>query len=611
MEHDTSLGAVPCLIRESDNRKFLLSARLTTIGSSPQCGIVLSGHGVPAHVAHILFTEGSFSLAAVRRAPAIYRNRELLVKPVVLIDNDRLAIGEDVFIFRCSLPEPGTTRKPDTSPLSRFIAALSMFTKTGDGDARFELLSGIAQLLSSDGARLVAEDDEGQFTTIARFPQTSGLDRFSQRAILWAKQKGTTVLMHEGDWRETNDQQGSLEINQIGSILCRPLFEGTTIRGYLYLDKKRNQTVFSEQDREILDDVGPVFGDILALYDRSIRQQETIARLQKTQEKQETPIIFGCDAVKQAIDLAVKFSSTDSTVLITGETGTGKELFARFIHSRSNRAKRDFCAINCGALPENLIESELFGHEKGAFTGAYQKKPGLFEHASGGTIFLDEIGEMPLNLQVKLLRVLQESEITPIGSTASVHVDVRIIAATNKDLRAEVGKSRFREDLFYRVSVLEIVVPALRDRYRDALLLADYFIKKYTQRFGLQEKGLTLSAQAKLLAYRWPGNIRELENIVQKALLVAKGTLINDTDLDLPQSEGRAARDAAEGGSKSTAAGTLKEARSQAEIRCIRDALNKANGNISVAARLLDTDRKWLTKLMKLHGISGKIKDSL
>ena len=601
MALNATTQAIPRLVRESDNREYTLSDRLTTIGSSPQCKIALSGGDIPAHVAHILFAKGVFTISVISRIPPLYRNGELLSKPAILVDGDRLAVSNEIYIFKSVFANANTSQKTELSPLRRFIGALSAFTRTGDSDARFDLLSGIAQLLSSDGARLVVENEAGQFTTIARYPQTSGLDRFSQRAILWAKQQAATVLMHDSDWQTTQEEQGSLEINKIGSILCRPLFEGTTVRGYLYLDKKQDKAIFTEDDRQILDDVGPVFGDLLALYDRTMRQQETIVRLQKNLETQITPIIYECAAMQQAIDLATKFSSIDSTVLITGETGTGKELFARFIHSHGNRADRHFCAINCGALPENLIESELFGHEKGAFTGAYQKKIGLFANAHGGTVFLDEIGEMPLNLQVKLLRVLQESEFTPVGSTESVRVDVRIIAATNKDLRSEVAQGRFREDLFYRLSVLEINVPALRDRRRDSLLLTDYFIKKYTQRFGLQEKGLALTAQAKLLSYAWPGNVRQLENVVQKALLISKSSLMSETDIDLPEGN--------DSGKKSgnlpvhPLTQTLKEARVQAEIRCIREALDKANGNISVAARLLETDRKWLTKLMKLHGI--------
>lgn len=375
------------------------------------------------------------------------------------------------------------------------------FDSALESDLRFELLAAIAQLLRADAARLVIETSTGEFTTIARYPENSGLDRFSHRAILWAKQQRETVLMHDTDWDDGRESKGSLELNRIGSILCRPIFDDDTVRGYLYLDKQQEKAVFSAGDRDLLDDVGPLFGDLLALYDRTLRQRETIARLQADLEQHDTPVIFECDVMRTAIGAAAKFAATEATVLITGETGTGKELFARFVHRNSNRRNRDFCAINCGALPENLIESELFGHERGAFTGAHQKKPGLFERAQGGTVFLDEIGEMPINLQVKLLRVLQESEMVPVGSTATVKVDVRVIVATNPDLAAEVACGQFREDLFYRINVLNIAVPPLRDRHRDVLLLAE--------------------------------------------------------------------------------------------------------GNVSVAARLLDTDRKWVTKLMKLHGIGG------
>jgi transcriptional regulator with GAF, ATPase, and Fis domain len=598
MENETEMTTVPYLERESDKKIFPLSGRLTTIGSSTDCRIVLAGNGVPLHMAHILFTGGVFTLSVINRNPATLRNGTPVITPVSLSDNDKLLLGNECFHFRNTVSDKPTNSTSESSPLRRFITALSSFMRTGDSDARFELLSGIAQFLLADGARLVIENQNGEFVTFARFPQTSGLDRFSQRAILWAKQKAVTILMHDSDWQEDKDSKGSLEINSIGSILCRPLFEGKTIRGYLYLDKKRGRETFSEKDREILDDVGPVFDDLLAFYDRSTRQRETIERLQKSLELQSAPVIFECTAMQAAIELSVKFAATDSTMLVTGETGTGKELFARFIHHHSRRSGKDFCAINCGALPENLIESELFGHEKGAFTGAYQKKIGLFERADGGTVFLDEIGEMPLNLQVKLLRVLQESEINPIGSTETVRIDVRLIAATNRDLRTEVKNGRFREDLLYRLNVLEIVVPPLRDRHRDALLLTDYFIKKYAQRFGLQEKGLALQAQAKILAYSWPGNVRQLENIIQKALLVSKGNLIVDDDIHIEErAEKQNVSDAVSGQ-------TLKDARAAAELQCIKNALAKANGNVSMAARLLDVDRKWLTKLMKTYNIA-------
>ncbi|HEX3019556.1 MAG TPA: sigma 54-interacting transcriptional regulator [Chitinispirillaceae bacterium] len=597
-------GTIPSLVRQSDNFVHQLYDRLTTIGSSPQCKIIIAGANFPAHIAHIIFSAGTYSITAISRTPPVYLNGVQLLKQFALNDGDSIEIAGEVWKFSNGFSDGCSESRDELSPMRRFIGALSRFSRTGDSDARFELLAGVAQLIGSDGARLVVEEEPDNFTTIARYPQSSGLDRFSQRAIIWAKQQGVTVLMQDTDWESSRDSKGSLELNRIGSVLCRPIYEGNVARGYLYLDRQLDKSAFTENERLLLDDVGPVFGDLLVLYEKSNRQQETIARLQENLKCHDTSIIFDCEAMRQAIELALKFASTDSTVLLNGETGTGKELFARFIHQHSNRAQKDFCAINCGALPENLIESELFGHEKGAFTGAHQRKKGLFERAQGGTVFLDEIGEMPLNLQVKLLRVLQEAEIVPLGSTATLKVDVRVIAATNKDLWQQVRNGNFREDLFYRLNVLAVSVPPLRQRHRDVLLLADFFMKKYTARFGIPEKMLSLSAQAKLLKHCWPGNIRQLENVLQKALLISKGSMILDTDLELPEIAGCDSEEKRSETSDNEHL-TLKDAKAAAEKRCVQDALLRANGNITIAARLLDTDRKWLTKLMKIHGVSA------
>jgi Nif-specific regulatory protein len=605
MINNPGSAALPHLVRTADGETFSLDERLTTIGSSPQCTIPVRGESIPEHLAHILFSGGAYSITVLHRSPPVCVNGKALVKPVVLCDGDTVSVLDTIFEFRNGFAHTASGDTHDHSPLRRFIHALSQFSRGQDSDIRFEMLAGIAQLLSSDGARLVVETPDGRFSTIARYPTSSGLDRFSERALLWAKQEQATVLMHETDWNTPGESKGSLELNRIGSVLCIPISEGDILHGYLYLDKKHDHSAFTQSDKEILDDVGPLFGDLLALYERSARQQETIARLQEQCEKQTSPIIYQCDTMQRSVDLSVKFAATDSTVLVTGETGTGKELFARLIHEHSNRSQKAFFAINCGAIPENLIESELFGHERGAFTGAHQKKTGLFERADGGTVFLDEIGEMPLKLQVKLLRVLQEAEFSPIGSTTTVKVDVRVVAATNRDLTAEIRSGNFREDLFYRLNVLTIAIPPLRERDRDVLLLADFIIKKYAGRFGIKEKALSLQAQALLLHYPWPGNIRQLENILQKALLIAKGNLIVEDDIDIADTSVRKEHALENDGARKTSLPTLKDARATAEKQCIIEALKKANGNVSVAARLVDTDRKWLTKLMKLHGIEG------
>ncbi|MBN1578124.1 MAG: sigma 54-interacting transcriptional regulator [Chitinispirillaceae bacterium] len=593
--------SVPALERESDGSRLMLTERLTTIGSSSKCRLILSGAHIPAHLAHIVYTSDGWTLSAINRTPPIYCNGQIIGKQVHLSDGDVIVISGDKWVFR---GWSGTDKQEGKkTPLRRFVDALSHFARTGNSDARFELLSGIAQLLAADGARLVAENSDGEYATIARYPLSSGLDRFSKRAIAWARERESTVLMHETDWALSGDSQGSLELNRIGSVLCGPLFDGKVLRGYLYIDRYTNRTTFTDDDRSMLDDVRPVFGDLLTLHEQAVRQRETIAALQKNIEQESGLIVFDCAAMREAVARAATFGATDSTILVTGETGTGKELFASYLHNHSNRSSHKFCAINCGALPENLIEAELFGHTKGAFTDAHQGKKGLFERAHGGTVFLDEIGEMPLNLQVKLLRVLQESEVLPLGAVAPVSVDLRIVAATNKNLAGEVAAGRFREDLFYRLNVLEVTVPPLRDRNRDVLLLAHYFIKKYAARFGLPEKGIALPAQAKLLGYLWPGNVRQLENVVQKALLVSKTALLLESDFDLPPMDTSVAASSTETADQPPA--TLRAAREAAEKQCIMIALKRSNGNITVAAKLLETDRKWLTKLMKQHDITA------
>ena len=239
-------------------------------------------------------------------------------------------------------------------------------------------------------------------------------------------------------------------------------------------------------------------------------------------------------AMHKVFEMIQTVAETESTVLITGNSGTGKELVARAIHFNSKRKNKPFVAVNCGAISENLIESELFGHKRGAFTGAISDKEGYLKASDGGTLFLDEISEMPLQLQVKLLRVIQEKEITPVGTTYSIPINVRFVATTNKNLQAEVESGRFREDLFYRLNVVELNLPSLKERAEDIPVLADHFVNKYRREIGKNVKGIDSSAMRALLHYEWRGEVRELENIIERSVIFAKNEFI--TIEDLPQS---------------------------------------------------------------------------
>jgi two-component system, NtrC family, response regulator AtoC len=295
-------------------------------------------------------------------------------------------------------------------------------------------------------------------------------------------------------------------------------------------------------------------------------------------------------------DLVRRVAAADTTVLLSGESGTGKELVARALHEQSDRREGRFVAINCAAVPAELLESELFGHVKGAFTDAKNSRQGLFEQASGGTLLLDEVGEMPLEMQPKLLRVLQERQVRPVGGNISVPVTARIIAATNRDLEAEVEQKRFREDLFYRLNVVQIEIPPLRARGNDILLLAEHFVRKFSERSGKPVHGLSVEAQTKLLAFDWPGNVRQLENTIERAVALTRGEQIALEDL--PERVTRF-----DGSTGVLNDVDLEHVRTldQVERRHIEQAVKHAHGNKTRAAKALGIDRRTLYRKLERY----------
>lgn len=298
-------------------------------------------------------------------------------------------------------------------------------------------------------------------------------------------------------------------------------------------------------------------------------------------------------------DIITKIAHYKTTVLITGESGTGKELIAKAIHYNSCRSARPLVSINCGGIPETLLESELFGHVKGAFTDAYRAKKGLFEEADGGTLFLDEIGELPMALQVKILRALQEEEIRPLGGTRTVNVNVRIIAATAKNLREEVGRGRFREDLFYRINVLPVAVPPLRERKEDIPLLIEYFIPKYNEKLGLAIEKVDNGCLERLLDYAWPGNVRELENVLERGMALADGPVLTVGSLPMElRVAGRQAPEPIIGESLS-----IRANKQAMEKILISRALAETGGNKSRAAGLLEISLPALLYKIKEYEI--------
>lgn len=346
-------------------------------------------------------------------------------------------------------------------------------------------------------------------------------------------------------------------------------------------------------------DVDKLLTIIQRVFERQALLKEVLYLRLAMEQQQFVNIVGRSKKMLQIFDLITRVARNNVTVLITGESGTGKELIARAIHQYSDRAQKPFVAVNCAAIPENLMESELFGHERGSFTGAIERRLGKFELAQGGTLFLDEISSMRIELQAKLLRALQEREIERIGSMRAIPIDVRIIAATNQDLRTLIKQDKFREDLYYRLNVIPIFLPPLRARKEDIPLLVEHFLEKYNRLFQRSVKGLSPSAMERLLHYHWPGNIRELENIIERLVAITTNQYIQlqELPLDLSAPDSLLTNDLFE---EQT---TLREAVQLFEKHFILRTLEKVRWNQTLAAKLLGIHRNTLASRLDALGL--------
>jgi transcriptional regulator with GAF, ATPase, and Fis domain len=369
---------------------------------------------------------------------------------------------------------------------------------------------------------------------------------------------------------------------RLTSVMCVPMLERGDLIGLIYVGNDNVAQLFDQAALEILTifaaQASLVIRNALLVNELQLDNQSLQDRIERIRFGE---ILGSSPAMQEVFRNVQRVAGTDITVLVTGETGTGKELIAREIHNRSPRAKGPFVSVNCGAIPENLLESELFGHVRGAFTGAVLNKPGRFQTANKGTLFLDEIGDMPLALQVKILRALQEHTVTRVGDTASESVDIRVIAATNRDLEADTRNGRFREDLYYRLNVVQLHLPPLRERGDDIVVLARYMLSRYAPEYGSKVRGFTPGAMVAIKRYRWPGNIRELENRIKKAVVLADKAMLGPDDMGINPDEIPAIL-------------PLAEARERWQRLYINEVLGLNGGNRTKTARDLGVDPRTI-----------------
>lgn len=405
-------------------------------------------------------------------------------------------------------------------------------------------------------------------------------------AVKQAKSENRAVIWNQVD-DDSVDLSKSIVQNQLTSIMVSPFRTTDSESGYLYLQRAAREDPFTAEDVQLFDSFVAVCEKFaIAVCDR-LRDKQSLDVLKNVVRKD--GVVYSSSVMSDLVALADKLAPLPMPVIIRGETGTGKEVLAKYIHKHSPRADKPFIAVNCGAIPENLMESLLFGHAKGSFTGAIENRKGFFEEADGGTIFLDEIGELPTNMQVKLLRVLQEKHITRVGDNREIPVNVRVISATHVDLEEAVKEKRFREDLYFRIQVMPMVLPPLRERGQDVILLAEEFLTRYGAEYGRGKCHMSRNTEKALLGYHWPGNVRELENKIQKALIQAVHGVIQPEDLGLGDLQSQAKESPR----------TLKEAREAVEREVIGRALKDSNANLTLAATILGIDRKVLREIME------------
>jgi transcriptional regulator with GAF, ATPase, and Fis domain len=520
--------------------------KITSLGKGDEVDVTLPDPLLADTHAHIHFDGRDFNIAVVEKDAEIHVNGRRRTKHR-LAQEDRIRIGSAELEF--SLYDEPVTDETAAKTMAELNSYKKLFEFSQKLMAHYDLptlldqlLDVVIQVTTADKGFIVLMESGDPVVKVARNLRRETIsDAVSHLSdSILAKVVETKKALIVSDALSDAQFKNALSVMnlKLTSVMCVPLLERGNLIGVIYVGNDNVRQLFDEASLELL----TIFAAQASLLVRNallVNELQLDNRsLQERIERMRFGEILGSSPAMQEVFRKVqKVAATDITVLVTGETGTGKELIAREIHNRSPRAKGPFVSINCGAIPENLLESELFGHVRGSFTGAVANKVGRFQAATKGTLFLDEIGEMPLQLQVKILRALQDRTVQRVGDTGVEPVDIRVVAATNRELDQEIKAGRFREDLYYRLNVVHLLLPPLRDRGDDIVVLARYMLSRYAPEYGNKVRGFTPSAIAAVKRHRWPGNIRELENRIKKAVVLADKALLGPDDLGINPDE--------------------------------------------------------------------------
>ena len=593
------------------------------IGRSLECDLQIKNIGVSREHCCIVQDDLCFHLNDLGSRNGTFVNH-LPIESHLLRHGDEIVIGNARVMFaskkqkgfpQVSLDDGSLTTKsairlrpnfdtdeftPDLFTLVKLGKAINEITDINS--LQYEFLKIILEFIPAKrGTIILADEGLNDMKSVScKKSDTSGggTIHISRTVCQHVLTEGVALLSNDLS-RDKLDATESLLNSRISSLLCVPMTIGLG-KGLIYLDSNITDNRFTKTHLEQMTALSFLISSALenAGHIEDLREENKSLR---EQQEIETDMIGESKAIKEVFYLISRFAPTDSTVLITGESGTGKELVAQSIHKTSSRSKQPFVAVNCAVLNENLLESELFGYEKGAFTGASATKKGKLEVAEGGTVFLDEIGDLDLGIQANLLRFLQEREFERVGGIRTIKANVRILAATNRNLEEGVKNGTFRQDLFFRLNVLQIKMPALRDRKSDISLLAQYFIRKHSEKSDREVKGLSLRVKRLLANYTWEGNVRELENVIEYAMVLGNSNMILPEDLPSEFSE--------KTGFDEPPSGSLNDQLKDAKQKIIVRALTAANYNYSKAAAQLGVHPNNLHRLIRTLELKDEIKN--